>query len=364
MSMLETSPLVLQNDGNEESIARKDDSLRHWRISSRKLLFIVSAPLGICWMMLQNSRASLPEMGQQGRHTESSRFDVDHFIHAFESENTQQLSLLHHHHIDYHYEEGKLDHLFYFNRTSAYENLVTNKESSAQDFYNYVQGGWEAQINQGYCGIAASAAILNSLGNHISLPQDPTYIPYPWATQFQVIRDGCVKETVYDVDDPNTLWVGLSLEMAVRVLNCHLSYQGYVAEAYHVNPATFSKWKMRRLISEAVLDKKSRVMINYDRGGIGQGSMGHGHFSPIGAYNAELDAFLIMDVAKYKYPPVWVPTSNLFYGVGSSDFCASFQYPEDPSSIDLATLTNYTAIGIALRCQPDYRGFIVVKPKE
>lgn len=90
--------------------------------------------------------------------------------------------------------------------------------------------------------------------------------------------------------------------------------------------------------------------------------MGHGHFSPIGAYNYDMDAFLIMDVAKYKYPPVWVPASNLYHGVGSLDFCASVQYPED-GSIDINQVTNYTELSIALNCQPDYRGFVVVKPK-
>jgi hypothetical protein len=194
------------------------------------------------------------------------------------------------------------------------------------------------------------------------------------------------------VDDPKTIWVGLSLDMATDVLNCHLSGQGYVAEAYHIDPEKISQDKARKLMKEAVLDEKSRVMINYDRGGIGQGTLGfslilsngavfvsyhyyplfvscnpgatgHGHFSPIGAYNHEMDAFLIMDVAKYKFPPVWVPSSNLYHGVGSLDFCASFQYPED-ATMDLHAMGYSGELGIALNCQPGYRGFVIVKPKE
>jgi hypothetical protein len=39
---------------------------------------------------------------------------------------------------------------------------------------------------------------------------------------------------------------------------------------------------------------------------------GSGHFSPIGGYNAERDMVLIMDVARFKYPPHWVPLQELY----------------------------------------------------
>ncbi|KAK1747530.1 hypothetical protein QTG54_001493 [Skeletonema marinoi] len=51
-------------------------------------------------------------------------------------------------------------------------------------------------------------------------------------------------------------------------------------------------------------------MINYHRQGLGQ--VGGGHFSPLGSYHPPTDSFLIMDVAKYKYPPVWVGAATLF----------------------------------------------------
>jgi len=39
---------------------------------------------------------------------------------------------------------------------------------------------------------------------------------------------------------------------------------------------------------------------------------GKGHFSPIGAYNPSADAVLILDVARFKYPPHWVPCLNFW----------------------------------------------------
>lgn len=39
---------------------------------------------------------------------------------------------------------------------------------------------------------------------------------------------------------------------------------------------------------------------------------GDGHFSPIGGYHAGKDMALILDVARFKYPPHWVPLTLLW----------------------------------------------------
>ncbi|CAJ1930755.1 unnamed protein product [Cylindrotheca closterium] len=296
------------------------------------------------------------------RDEELKRASVDSFIEAFAKETTQSFST----HL-YRGSREKLRRLLYLNTTSAYHDLVTDRKSSALDFYQYVQGGWDAQINQGYCPVAAAAAVLNSLRGHIELPQDPLYIPYPWATQFQLLHDTCVKETVLDVEDPRVVWVGLPLEMAAGILECHLSPQGYTVEIYHIDPAKIDKYTTKKLIRDAVLDPKARVMINYDRGNIGQGDPEHGHFSPIGAYNYKKDAFLIMDVAKYKFPPVWVPSANLYYGVSTIDNCAGFEYPQDArvtEELEAENPPNFTRWYEALQCEPKYRGVIIVKPRK
>jgi Phytochelatin synthase len=52
------------------------------------------------------------------------------------------------------------------------------------------------------------------------------------------------------------------------------------------------------------------VIVNYLRKALGQQT--GGHISPLAAYDAKEDRFLILDVARYKYPPVWVKVSDLF----------------------------------------------------
>ena len=59
------------------------------------------------------------------------------------------------------------------------------------------------------------------------------------------------------------------------------------------------------------------MIVNYLRGAIGQER--GGHISPLAAYDADTDRFLILDVSRYKYPPVWVATEDLFTAMNTTD---------------------------------------------
>lgn len=58
-------------------------------------------------------------------------------------------------------------------------------------------------------------------------------------------------------------------------------------------------------------DTLSQMVVNYSRTSLGQHD--HvAHFSPIGGYNKTENQVLIMDVARGKYPSVWVHTQDLY----------------------------------------------------
>jgi hypothetical protein len=61
----------------------------------------------------------------------------------------------------------------------------------------------------------------------------------------------------------------------------------------------------------------SFLVAAYSRQSLGQ--TGGGHYSPIGGYHRERDAVLIMDVARFKYPPHWVPLRALYAAMKSVD---------------------------------------------
>jgi hypothetical protein len=49
------------------------------------------------------------------------------------------------------------------------------------------------------------------------------------------------------------------------------------------------------------------------------GELGGGHMSPLAAYEPRSDRFLLLDVSRYKYPPVWVTTAVLFESMNTVD---------------------------------------------
>ena len=59
------------------------------------------------------------------------------------------------------------------------------------------------------------------------------------------------------------------------------------------------------------------VVANYHRGAIGQ--TGTGHFSPLAAWHASSDKVLVLDVARFKYPPHWVPVVDLWRAMHQLD---------------------------------------------
>lgn len=52
-------------------------------------------------------------------------------------------------------------------------------------------------------------------------------------------------------------------------------------------------------------------------------SAGDGHFSPVGGYHAESDMVLILDTARFKYPPHWVPLKGLYQAMAHVDSATS-----------------------------------------
>ena len=64
---------------------------------------------------------------------------------------------------------------------------------SLQEYFEFSLG-FDVQINQAFCGMATTASALNSLNSIATLPQNPAYKPYPYATQDVLVND-CVSKT-------------------------------------------------------------------------------------------------------------------------------------------------------------------------
>jgi len=279
-----------------------------------------------------------------------------------------------------------------------YDHTIRSISQYSSDYF-LLTAGWDAQINQAYCGPASVAALLNSLrfggafgpvgaGGSVSgvspssfsnpnpavaLPVDAAYSPYKYATQRDLFGSCTSSHVIYQSDQLNgedgvlIPPYGLNLAQVTKLLQCHFlsspyydasssssstsssssgssttkaalageavqdddafltDNTGFSVKLTYVDKTRVTLGKMRFDLRTALKEPHSRIIIGYSRKALGQ--VGGGHISPIGSYHPPTDSFLIMDVSKYKYPPVWVPAQALYEAMAENDDCGKWDYP-------------------------------------
>lgn len=73
---------------------------------------------------------------------------------------------------------------------------------------------------------------------------------------------------------------------------------------------SFSFSQFRETVEKCTATDSEHLVVSYSRKAFRQ--TGDGHFSPIGGYHPERDLVLILDTARFKYPPHWVPLKLLY----------------------------------------------------
>ncbi|TXG63859.1 hypothetical protein EZV62_010853 [Acer yangbiense] len=73
----------------------------------------------------------------------------------------------------------------------------------------------------------------------------------------------------------------------------------------------------RRHVISCTYTENCHLISLYYRESVNQ--EGPGHFAPIGGYHAGTDMVLILDVARYKYPPHWLPLTLLWKAMDTPD---------------------------------------------
>ncbi|KAK4482350.1 hypothetical protein RD792_009503 [Penstemon davidsonii] len=158
---------------------------------------------------------------------------------------------------------------------------------------------FQTQSEPAYCGLASLSMVLNALAI------DPgRKWKGPWRWFDESMLDCC--EPLEKVKDK-----GIAFGKIVCLAHC----AGANVEAFRTNQSTIDDF--RKYVMACSTSEDCHVISSYDRGTFNQ--TGTGHFSPIGGYHAERDMTLILDVARFKYPPHWVPLTLLWEAMGTVD---------------------------------------------
>ena len=178
-------------------------------------------------------------------------------------------------------------------------------DSDAMEAFIPLSSNFITQKTQAYCGVASMVMVLNAL--QLPAPAVPECDPYHTFTQDNLLNEQTDRILPRDVLAKQ----GMTLDQ----LGGMLASQPVTVEVHHAadsTPGAFRTSARDHLSTEGQF-----VIINYLRKAIGQER--GGHISPLAAYDAETDRFLILDVSRYKYPPVWVTTADLFAAMNTTD---------------------------------------------
>ena len=184
---------------------------------------------------------------------------------------------------------------------------------------------FHTQGDPAFCGLGSLVVALNALGI------DPGRLwKGPWRWFSEELLDCCVP--LAEVQNR-----GLDVEELACLARCN-GADVELSRGDATNLAAFRAALTAAATGEGVL------VVSYDRSALGQ--TGSGHFSPVGGYHGTRDLALILDVARFKYPPHWVSVERLWEAT----------HPVDPATgrargwLVLRPRAQGLALGFSVRC--------------
>ena len=159
---------------------------------------------------------------------------------------------------------------------------------------------FHTQSDPAFCGLGSLVVALNAL------EIDPGRIwKGPWRWYSEELLDCCLP--LEEVRNQG---------VTMGELACLARCNGADARAWYADGADVSA--LREAVVQAATSPRGPILIaSYTRRVLGQ--TGDGHFSPVAGYHAERDLALLLDVARFKYPPHWVPLSLLHQAMTPAD---------------------------------------------
>jgi glutathione gamma-glutamylcysteinyltransferase len=200
--------------------------------------------------------------------------------------------------------------------------------TGGMDGYFPLAEQFHTQSDPSFCGLGSLVVALNALGI------DPGRLwKGPWRWFAEDLLDCCVpldevRKRGLDIDE----------------LSCLARCNGAEVETVRADTGNIDVWR-----SELVTASRGETIViaSYDRGALGQ--TGSGHFSPMGGYHRARDMALVLDVARFKYPPHWVSVERLWQAMHPVDAVTG----RPRGFMVLRRRERGVALGYSVRCDGD-----------
>ncbi len=159
---------------------------------------------------------------------------------------------------------------------------------------------FHTQADPAFCGLGTLVVALNALG------VDPGRLwKGPWRWYSEELLDCCLP-----LDAVRTQ--GITLDQFACLARCN----GVRADARRADESSIEAFRAD-LRAAATSASGPALAVSYSRRALDQ--TGDGHFSPVAGLHAGRDLALVLDVARFKYPPHWVPVTMLWEAMLPSD---------------------------------------------
>ena len=127
----------------------------------------------------------------------------------------------------------------------------------------------------------------------------------PWKWYHEDMLDCCIPTELIRKQ-------GITFDEFICLAGCNL----LETKAARVDDSS-SEEEFRELVKDVTLKEDTFLILSYSRPALGQ--TGDGHFAPVSGYHPQRDLVLILDTARFKYPPHWISLPLLFKSMKALD---------------------------------------------
>lgn len=177
------------------------------------------------------------------------------------------------------------------------------QHGTAEPFYRLISQ-FQTQDEPAFCGVTTLAMVLNAL------EIDPRRV---WKGRWRWFSESLLSCCV---DMEHVKKKGVSMEQVACLAVCNGGSVQMIRDV-DVEQVRSTLSKLMRLSGDSEEDEMKFVVASYSRKQLGQ--TGDGHFSTVAAFHEESDSCLVLDVARFKYPPHWIKLEALVEAMNTID---------------------------------------------